>query len=140
VNAALLSLAGLVLGAVLQFAFTRHLDGKKHQRELRTKAYTDYLTCVSEHANLGITYNSLEAKSLRMRTADAKSRVCLYGAAKTIAAFAVFERLGAAMGTEPQREAFTEMVSQMRADSLGKGKVPLEDLQTVLLGALRNAT
>lgn len=139
-TAALLSLVGLILGAVLQFLFTRHLDGKKHQRELRTKAYTDYLTCVSEHANLGILRNSPEAKSLGMRTADAKCRVCLYGAAKTVEAFAVFERLGAAMNSDEQRAAFTEMVSQMRSDSLGQGNVALEDLQAILLGSRRNAT
>lgn len=138
-TSALLSLVGLIVGAVLQFLFTRYLDGKKHQRELRTKAYTDYLTCVSEHANLGILRNSPEAKNLGMRTADAKCRVCLYGVVKTVKAFASFERLGAAMSSDAQCAAFTEMVSQMRADSLGQGDVALEDLQTILLGARRSS-
>jgi hypothetical protein len=51
VNSAILSLVGLVVGAVLQFLFTKHLDNKKHHRDVRSKAYADYLLCVSKQAN-----------------------------------------------------------------------------------------
>ncbi|MDR7304895.1 hypothetical protein [Rhodoferax saidenbachensis] len=139
-SATILPIVGLVIGAILQFLFTRHLDGKKHQRELRAKAYTDYLTCVSEYANLTAARNSPEAKNLATRTADAKCRVCLYGAQKTVEAFAAFERLGAAMKNDTQCAAFTELVSQMRADSSGQAGVAADDLQTVLLGVRRDAT
>lgn len=128
------------MGAVLQFLFTRHLDGRKHQRELRTKAYTDYLTCVSEHANAGVPRQSPEGRTLGARTADAKCRICLYGSAGTIEAFAVFERLGATMNTQEQCLAFTRMVLLMRNDSASTGKVALADLQAILLGPQRNAT
>jgi hypothetical protein len=139
-NAAILSLIGLITGALLQFLFTRHLESKRHQRELRTKAYTDYLNCVSEHANSGVQRQSVEGRALSARTADAKCRICLYGSASAVEAFATFERLGATMGTEEQCEAFTEMVFLMRSDSAGGGKVALQDLRTVLLGSKRHAT
>ena len=51
-NTAILPFLGVMIGAALQYFFTRHLDSQKHRRELRTKAYTDYLKCVSDHANL----------------------------------------------------------------------------------------
>jgi hypothetical protein len=131
---AIFSLIGLVIGAILQFLFTRHLDNKKHQRDLRAKAYSDYLQCVSEHANLGYQRNTEEGRKLGARTADAKCRISLYGAPAVIAAFAKFERLGATMNSKEQRSAFTNMVASMRQDTLGSSEVTQVDLETVLLG------
>ena len=136
-NTAVFSLIGLVVGAVLQFLFTRHLDNKKHQRDLRAKAYSDYLQCVSEHANLGHQKNSTEGRQLGAKTADAKCRISLYGVPAVISAFASFERLGAAMNTNEQCSAFTDMVAAMRQDTLGSSSVAQADLEAVLLGVRR---
>ncbi len=133
-NTAVVSLIGLVVGAVLQFLFTRHLDSKKHQRDLRAKAYADYLQCVSEHANLGHQKTSSEGRQLGAKTADAKCRISLYGAPAVITAFAAFERLGAAMNTKEQCGTFTNMVLAMRQDALGSSSVAEADLEIVLLG------
>jgi len=70
---------GIIIGAALQYFFTRHLDNQRHHRELRTKAYTDYLKCVCEQANLGKPRQSEEGRELSTKTADAKCRICLYG-------------------------------------------------------------
>lgn len=137
-STALFSFFGIVIGAALQYLFTRHLDNQKHHRELRTKAYTEYLSCVCEHANLGRQRQSQEGKELAARTADAKCRICLYGSSSVVAAFAEFETLGATMNTEEQRAAFTRMVSIMRNDSASKGQVKLSALQVVLLGVQRH--
>jgi hypothetical protein len=51
-RAAAFSFVGLVVGAYLQYLFTSHLESKRHQRELRTQAYLDFLKCVSELAHL----------------------------------------------------------------------------------------
>ena len=136
-NTAVFSLIGLVVGAVLQFLFSRHLDNKKHQRDLRAKAYADYLQCVSEHANLRHQRNSAEGQQLGAKTADAKCRISLYGAPTVITAFAKFERLGATMNTNEQCSAFTDMVAAMRQDTLGNSSVAPADLEAVLLGARR---
>jgi hypothetical protein len=137
VTNAFLSLIGLVVGAVLQFLFTRHLDNKKHHRDVRAKAYADYLQCVSEHANLGHQQLSAEGRQLGAKTADAKCRISLYGAPTVIAAFAKFERMGATMNTDEQCRAFTDMVLAMRQDALGGSVVNHTDIETVLLGARR---
>lgn len=140
-STALLSFFGVIVGAALQYLFTRHLDNQKYHRELRTKAYTDYLKCVSEHANIGNQRKSTEGRELATKTADAKCRICLYGSSSAVEAFAEFERLGATMNTPEQRTVFTRMVSIMRNDSaIGGGNVELKDLETVLLGVQRNAT
>ncbi|MGG2041916.1 hypothetical protein [Burkholderia gladioli] len=132
--AAIFSFIGVVVGALLQYCFTRHLDRQKHHRELRTLAYTDYLKCVSEHANLRKSRDSPDGRDLGFRTADAKCRICLYGSPVVISAFASFERLGATMNTEEQRTAFTQMVLEMRNDSAHNGHVGLAELEAVLLG------
>ena len=136
-NSAVFSLVGLVVGAILQFLFTQHLENKKHQRNLRAKAYADYLQCVSEHANLGLQQNSTEGRQLGAKTADAKCRISLYGAPAVIAAFAKSERLSATMNTNEQCSAFTDMVVAMRQDTLGNSSVAQADLETVLLGVHR---
>jgi len=137
VTTAIFPLVGLVVGAVLQFLFTRHLDNKKHQRDLRSKAYADYLQCVSEHANMGHKKSTIEGQILGAKTADAKCRISLYGAPVVISTFAEFERLGITMNTREQCSAFTEMVAAMRKDTLGNSLVAQADLEAVLLGVRR---
>lgn len=132
-TAALFSFLGVILGATLQYYFSRHLDGVRAHREARTKAYTDYLHCVSEHANPD-QMKSADGHELGARTADAKCRICLYGSPEAIAAFAQFERLGATMRSQEQQAAFTRMIAVMRRDSTKPAKVSTADLQTVLLG------
>ncbi len=134
-STALLSFFGVIVGAALQYLFTRHLDNQKHHRELRTKAYTDYLKCVSENANIGTQLQSPEGCELATKITDAKCRICLYGSSSAVKAFAEFERVDATMKTPKKSTAFTSMVSIMRCDSaIGGGNVEFEDLKTVLFG------
>lgn len=137
-STALLPFLGVIIGAALQYFFTRHLDSRRHHRELRTKAYTDYLKCVSDHANLRPQRQSQEGRELSARTADAKCRICLYGSSAAIAALAEFERLGATMNTPEQCAAFSHLVEVMRNDSTNSGQVGSDDLEAVLLGVRRN--
>lgn len=136
---AIFSFFGVIVGALLQYFFTRHLDQLRAHREARTKAYTDYLKCVSEHAHPAQFLESTDGHELGARTADSKCRICLYGSSPAIEAFAEFERLGAAMNTSQQRSVFTRMVAIMRHDSTSTPNVSSEDLQTVLLGVDRQA-
>lgn len=132
--AAIASLVGIILGASIQFYFSKYLEQQRYRREIRTKAYTDYLNCVSDHANQRFDRQSNEGRSLGARTADAKCRICLYGSSNAIKEFAKFERLGATMNTDEQCDAFVNMVEAMRADSVNDSAVESEDLGLVLLG------
>jgi hypothetical protein len=135
---AIFSFFGVVIGAILQYVFSRHLEQQRGRREERTKAYTDYLRCVSEHANPA-RLESSDGHELGTRTADAKCRICLYGSSDTVEAFANFERLGAVMESPEQRAAFTRMVAIMREDSSGTSGVASADLQVILLGSSAGA-
>ena len=131
---ALVSVVGVIVGAVLQYLFTRHLENQRHHRERRAQAYADYLKAVCDQAQLGDQLYP-EAHEIYARAADAKCRICLYGQSEVVQAFAEFERLGATMNTPEQREAFTRMVAGMRSDSGGSGTPTMENLQVVLLGS-----
>jgi hypothetical protein len=124
---------GIVVGAVLQYLFSRHQESLRAHRAARTAAYTDYLRCVSQYANPDQSTSS-DGHDLAAKAADAKCRICLYGSSNAIEAFAQFERLGAAMSTSAQQEAFAEMVAIMRSDSTSSKEVATKDLQIILLG------
>jgi len=134
---AIFSFIGIVIGALLQYFFTRHLELQRSRREARTKAYMDYLQCISEHANTARHIPLQDVRSLAAKTADAKCRICLYGSSLAIEAFAAFERQGAAMNTAEQRALFTRMVSIMRGDSTSEPTVANDDLQVLLVGVDR---
>ncbi|MEQ9969170.1 hypothetical protein ABRP72_08270 [Pectobacterium carotovorum] len=128
-----LPFAGIIIGASLQYFFTRHIEYSRSLRDMKTKAYTDYLKSVSEQAQ--ISSGDIEkCREIFGKTADAKGRICLYGSASVIQAFAEFEKLGASMGTKFQRDAFISMVMLMRKDA-GLKKLPAgSDVSIVLLG------
>ena len=132
--AAIASLVGIVLGAFIQFYFSKYLEQQRYRREIRTKAYTDYMNCICDHANQCYERQSSEGRALGSRTADAKCRVCLYGSSETIEMFARFERLGATMNTDEQCDAFVNMVAAMRNDSINDASIEPENLRLVLLG------
>ncbi|WP_248465383.1 hypothetical protein [Pectobacterium versatile] len=134
-----LPFAGVVIGAFLQYVFTRQIEYKRALRDMKTKSYMDYLKGVCEQAQaLNIPDKKIadERRSEAfIKVADAKARICLYGSKRVIEAFAEFERLGASMATKPQRDAFISMTVEMRKDA-GLASMPSgEDLTLVLLGA-----
>ena len=129
-----LSFFGVIVGASLQYFFTKHIENQRHLRDLRSSAYMDYLKCVCEQAQFRFKENTKERQSLFSRIGDAKARICLYGSNLAIEAFADFEKLGASMGSDEQCQAFTNMVSIMRTDSGSKLISTPDNLQIVLLG------
>jgi len=131
---AIMSFLGVVIGASLQYLFTRYLETQRHLRELRSNAYLDYFRSVSEQVH-NADFQQLEDRDPLGKVADAKARICLYGSRAVVHSFAVFENLGATLVTAQQRAAFVAMVTAMRADS---GVVPPpegRDIETVLLGS-----
>jgi hypothetical protein len=131
---AILSFFGVIIGASLQYVFTRYLDNQRHHRDLRTQAYLDYLNSVSGLAHLNEPQGSQE-RDLLAKVADAKGRVCLYGSKEVIHAFALFEKLGAVVSSVQQRAAFVAMVIAMRNDSRNSADPGTEDIALVLLGS-----
>jgi hypothetical protein len=73
---AILSVATLILGAFIQYFFTRYLEQQRQRREIRTRAYIDYMNSVSDHSNLRYGRETKEWQAIQARTADAKCRIC----------------------------------------------------------------
>lgn len=92
-----LPLAGVVIGASLQYVFTRQIEYKRSLREMKTKEYVDYLKGVCEQAQLSLAADKITADTglaeAFTKVADAKARICLYGSKQIIHAFAEFEKL-----------------------------------------------
>ena len=57
---AILPVVGVLVGASLQYLFTRYLETQRYQRDLRTQAYLDYIKSVSGLARLNDPQGSQE--------------------------------------------------------------------------------
>ncbi len=75
----LISFSGVIIGALLQYIFTKHIENMRHLRDLKSNAYRDYLKCVCENALLKYGKISNENNVLQSKIADAKSRIQLSG-------------------------------------------------------------
>lgn len=126
---AVLPLAGVVLGAVLQFLLGRAGEKRKHLEALQSEAYSDYLRSVAAAAHLRSDEDLVEALKL---AADAKARIAVYGSRSVIEALAKFEESGAVLNNDLSTESFIALVSAMRHEKSG---VQSKDIHVVLLGA-----
>ncbi|MBU2709334.1 hypothetical protein KCM76_25285 [Zooshikella marina] len=126
---AIFSLIGILIGGYAQYFFTRNQENIKHQRDLRSKAYLDYIDFVCCAAMKNNT------KENNKKGADAKARICLYGSPDVIKAYADFEKSGASLYTNEQMQRFAQMVLLMRSSS---GNEKIEDvklLEIMLFGS-----
>jgi len=130
----ILPVVGVLVGASLQYFFTRYLEAQRYQRDLRTGAYLDYVKAVSGLAHLDDPQGSQERDLLAI-AADAKARICLYGSRQVVGAFASFEKLGAAVISPRQCESFVAMIVAMRKDSGNTSRARIEDVRQLLLGS-----
>lgn len=125
---AIFSVLGIVVGATLQYLFTRFLEERKHKRLLQTEAYVDFLRSVADGAHLHAGVNEAEVHA---RIADARARIALYGSPDVVRLLAEFDRTGNAIITKEQREAFVRLIKVMRGDD----QVESDVLEVVLIGA-----
>lgn len=130
---ALFSVFGVVVGASLQYLFTRFLEERRHRQSLQTEAYTDYIQAVAQ-ARLIDLYT--EQASIVARLADAKTRICLYGSPEVIARLAEFESKGAVIGDAQQRQAFMHVIEAMR----GNSKLQTSQIELIVLGESKKET
>jgi len=130
---ALLSFAGIIAGAALQYVFTRVLEDRRHRRELRTQAYSDYVRGVSDLKHQIIDALGAKEREMYARLTDAKMRVTLYGSKSVIEKMADFERFGGGLHSDAQQEAFVEILIAMRDGKDAK----LQELEVIMLGVRR---
>lgn len=130
---AFFSILGAIVGASLQYLFTRFLEERKHRQTLQTEAYTDYIQAVAAARHMDL---HTERASIFARLADAKTRICLYGSAEVVARLAEFESKGGVIGDDQQGEAFMHVLRAMR----GKSKLQTSQVELILLGEGKKET
>ena len=125
-----ISILGIVVGASLQYVFSRFLDERRHKRLLQTEAYADFLRGVAEATHLDSTINEAQVHA---KIANARARIALYGSPKVVSLLAEFERAGNAIITEQQHEAFVRLIKAIRGDD----RIESAALALVLIGSRR---
>ena len=67
--------------------------------------------------------------------ADARTRICVYGAASVIKSLAAFEKGGPVLDSPDSTTRFLELCNEMRSQNLGKAEaVAVYDLSLILFG------
>jgi len=131
---ALLPVLGVVIGASLQFFFSRFGERRKQLEILRSQAYVDYLRSVAQIAQIDRADHKKRVEFLAA-AADAKTRICVYGSAKVVDALAAFEKGGPALDSSDSLARFLVMCNEMRQQSFGTSEfVQAENLAMVLFG------
>lgn len=125
---ALFPLAGVVIGAMLQFLLSRTRERENRAELLQAEAYADYLRAVAAAAH---SRSNEDLAAAFRGAADAKARIAVYGDTSVIRALARFEIAGATIANEASRSAFIDLVLAMRPS---RSIVAEEDMRLVLMG------
>jgi hypothetical protein len=130
----LLPIMGIIIGASLQYFFSKSGERRKQLETLKTQAYVDYLRSAAQIGHLGRSDSNKRIEILAA-LADAKARICIYGSAKVIEALASFEKAGSDLNSLNSRQKFLAVCIEMRTQGLGESKVVEEqNLKMLLFG------
>jgi hypothetical protein len=129
----ILPLLGIVVGATLQFLLSRTQEANRQRQNLRITAYVDYLRGVTTTGQAQKRGDNAEEAKGNALMADAKARICVYGADDTLRALAEFSRAGAKLSARQGADAFLALCEAMRREMRGKG-VSRDDIARVLFG------
>jgi hypothetical protein len=129
---ALVPVVSVLVGAILQYWFSRAAESRKELRALRRQASVDYLRSVTAVAQ---AQDGQERRDALVPLTDAKTRIAVYGARNVVAALARFEKAGPRLHDEKGMAAFVELASAMREGEPGDH----QDLRLVLFGPDRDS-
>ncbi len=131
---AVLPIIGVIIGAGLQYFFSRFSESRKQLSTFKSLAYVDYLRCVAESKHVGRD-NTKARKEIFAKAADAKARIAVYGSSNVVDALAHFEKEGAIINSRQSEEKFLALCKAMRRENIGKDdKTKIEALRLVLFG------
>jgi len=125
--------AGIIVGALLQFFLSKKSDSRKEQNLLKTSAYSDYLKAVAGIAisqSLGDKNKMFESRIL---LAEAKAKIAIYGSNAVIKKMAQFERKGSILNNTTSQKAFMLIALEMRIDNQ-ENDIHLNEISQLLIG------
>ena len=124
---AILPLAGVLVGAIMQHWFARAAETSKQVGLLRSAAYVDYLRAV---ARLAHASTNEQRSTALLEATDAKARIAIYGTTPVVRALARLEEGGPALDNADSMQRFVEFVS-----AAGVSNASPAELKLVLLGS-----
>ncbi len=132
----LLPIIGVVIGATLQYVFTRVLEERRHQQNLRTEAYVDFI-----RGFVGAHFAKEKDKEQEFISlfSDATTRIGIYGGKEVLEAIANVKRVSAnyKKGDVSESEfirSFIAIIQAMREENLPKESVSDKDISQSLFG------
>jgi hypothetical protein len=115
---ALLSIFGVLAGALLQHRLARQSQQERHLLDSRNAAYIDFLEAVSLVVAAQRMGNKQREIEQLARLTHAKARICIFGEEHVVRRLATFWAAGATLETEQEILAFTRFCMDIRK-SLG---------------------
>jgi hypothetical protein len=110
------------IGAFLGAFLTRRTERFKHLQELRSAAYSDFISGVA---------NAAQQSGGIAQVADARARIAIYGGKGVVKSLSAFIARGAQTRNPEGMQAFAELCDLMRAET-GREQVPFRDIMQVL--------
>lgn len=116
---ALISMSGIIIGASLQFLFSRLAARASRLDEMRLTAYADLLRGAAQLSQAEhFKDDKARMTSLALAT-DAKGRIVVYGHREVVRRLAQFGKTSQDLSSEDAKERFIQLVEAMRR-STGK--------------------
>jgi hypothetical protein len=118
-----LPILGVLLGAGLQYYFSRETEAKKQLETLRTMAYIDFIRSASELAIYQRIKDPKKESEAHLLMIDSKTRIAIYGSKAVVNNLATFWRGGPAFDTPEKMKTFTLLIQIIRNECLSKDQV-----------------
>lgn len=117
---AVVGIAGIIAGAVLQFLLGKKIESSKQFKILQTQAYVDFIRGFAGIGRAQFFGDKEKEVDYTILLAESKARVSIYGSEKVVRATAVFISQFNETYSEKGQMAFASLVSTMRDESIGK--------------------
>ena len=122
------------IGYCIQYWYAKRLESQKHQRNLRTNTYADFIKGV---AGVAITQKnkSIKEQEFMVLLAGARARIAIYGSKEVIESIASFWRGGAILDTQERLDSFISICQTIRKEALPKDQnVSDKEMSLLLFG------
>jgi hypothetical protein len=121
----LLTLLGVVVGALLQFFISRRIAREGKYLDKRVESYADYMAAIGKSGRPGVPDEEAELMV-------ARAKLLAYGHDRVVQALSTFDRLGGYVKSEEQKKAFVSVIREIRRD-VGGNSLTDEDLFRIVM-------
>jgi hypothetical protein len=125
-------ICGVLVGAVLNYWFTRELEDRKRIAAVRDAAYADFIRAVASQDFYEKRGDLQKASEYAALSVDAKARILMYGSQEVVRAMAIFWQQPD-LRLDSAKQAFLDACHKMRLDSQNGGEA-LHELCALLYG------